>query len=46
MTDYITNLAENQTTFEAKNLIGKFSMDGLASCAFEVETGSFNNDDS
>ena len=32
--------------FEAKELAGKFSIDGLASCAFGVEAGSFDGEDS
>ena len=46
MNAYVSNLAENDKEFEAKDLTGKFSLDGLASCAFGVETGSFDDDNS
>ena len=46
MNDYVLKFAQSQTQFETKDLAGKFSLDGLASCAFGVETGSFDGEDS
>ena len=38
---YVADLADSQEIFEAKELCGKFSVDGLASCAFGVDAGAF-----
>ena len=46
MHSHVLNLAKTGEAFETKDLGGKFSLDGLASCAFGVETGSFDNADS
>ena len=46
MNDYVLKLAQSDQTFETKDLAGKFSLDGLASCAFGVETGSFDGTES
>ena len=46
MNEYVLKLAQNNQAFETKDLAGKFSLDGLASCAFGVETGSFENTES
>ena len=46
MNTYVSKLAEENVEFEAKELTGKYSLDGLASCAFGVETGSFDDDNS
>merc|ERR1712038_957334 len=46
MNDYVLKFAQSQTPFETKDLAGKFSLDGLASCAFGVETGSFDEKES
>ena len=46
MNSHVSKLAESNEMFEAKDLAGKFSLDGLASCAFGVETGSFDEKDS
>ena len=43
---HVLNLARTGEAFETKDLAGKFSLDGLASCAFGVETGSFDGTDS
>ena len=40
--DYIKTESKSNTEIELKNLMGKFSMDALASCAFGVESGSFS----
>ena len=44
--EHILSLARSGEAFETKELGGKFSVDGLASCAFGVETGSFDGEDS
>ena len=46
MNNYVLKLVQSNQPFETKDLAGKFSLDGLASCAFGVETGSFGNTDS
>ena len=46
MNKYVSTLAEEGTMFEAKEFAGKFSIDGLASCAFGVEAGSFDGENS
>ena len=46
MDSHISNLARAGEPFETKELGGKFSLDGLASCAFGVETGSFDGKES
>lgn len=46
MNVYVSKLAESKTVFECKELAGKFSIDGLASCAFGVDSGSFDGEDS
>ena len=43
MNSYVSKFAESNEMFETKDLAGKFSVDGLASCAFGVETGSFED---
>ena len=40
------NLASSGEAFDARDLAGKFSLDGMASCAFGVETGSFESTES
>ena len=44
MNNYLSQLADSQEIFETKEVCGKFVLDGLASCAFGVETGSFDDD--
>ena len=46
MNHYVTKLADAGTMFEAKEFAGKFSIDGLASCAFGVDAGSFEGENS
>ena len=46
MIGYVAKLAESQTEFETKELAGKFSIDGIASCAFGVDSGSFDDEKS
>lgn len=47
MINYVTKLAENDIEFETRSSIaGKYSVDGIASCAFGVETGSFDDENS
>ena len=46
MNGYVLKLAQSDQPFETKDLAGKFSLDGLASCAFGVETGSFDGTES
>ena len=46
MHGHVLKLAESDEAFETKDLAGKFSLDGLASCAFGVETGSFDDEKS
>ena len=46
MTVYVSKLAESSTEFETKDLAGKYSIEGLASCAFGVDSGSFDGDQS
>ena len=43
MESYIDELAATQEDIELKNLMGKFSMAAIASCAFGVDSGSFTN---
>ena len=43
---HIKNLSKSQNEIELKDLMGKFSMDALASCAFGVDSGSFSNEKS
>ena len=46
MNHYVTALADAGTMFETKEFAGKFSIDGLASCAFGVDAGSFDGENS
>ena len=46
MHGHVLNLAKSNKAFETKDLGGKFSIDGIASCTFGVETGSFGNTES
>ena len=46
MHGYVSKLAKSEKAFETKDLAGKFSLDGLATCAFGVETGSFDDEKS
>ena len=46
MQGYVLKLSKSDEAFETKDLAGKFSLDGLASCAFGVETGSFDDEKS
>jgi len=46
MHGHVLNLAESNKAFETKDLCGRFSIDSIASCAFGVETGSFDNTES
>ena len=46
MNEHVSNLARSGDAFETKDLAGKFSLDGLASCAFGVENGSFDEKES
>ena len=43
---YIMIHSSTNEGLEVKNLMGKFSMDALASCAFGVDSGSFTNENS
>ena len=45
MYDHVLKLAQSEEAFETKDLAGKFSLDGLATCAFGVETGSFDEEE-
>ena len=40
---HIEELRATNENIELKNLMGKFSMDALASCAFGVDSGSFTH---
>ena len=46
MDTYVKSLAEAGEAFETKDLTGRFSLDGLATSAFGVEAGSFNEEES
>ena len=46
MNTYVSKLAKNEVEFETRSLTGKYSVDGLASCAFGVEAGSFDDENS
>ena len=46
MNTYISDFAETQDMFETKDVCGKFSIDGLASCAFGVDAKTFEDGDS
>ena len=46
MNVYVSKLADSTTVFECKELAGKYSIDGIASCAFGVDSGSFDEDES
>ena len=43
---YIMIHSSTNEGLELKYLMGKFSMDALASCAFGVDSGSFTNENS
>ena len=45
MYNYVLTLAKSEETFETKDLAGKFSLDGIATCAFGVEAGSFDDEE-
>jgi cytochrome P450 family 6 len=42
----IGKCAENNEAFELKEMLGKYSMDAIASCAFGVDAQSYTNKDS
>ncbi len=42
----VTSAAEDGTVIDLKDKFGKFSMDTIASCAFGVDAGSFNEGES
>ena len=44
--EYIGKEADKQTPFELKQMLGKYSMDTIASCAFGVDAQAFRNDKS
>ena len=44
MYNYVLKLAKSEETFETKDLAEKFSLDGIATCAFGIESGSFNDE--
>ena len=46
LTDALDELAEKNEVFELKELLGKYSMDTIASCAFGVDSQAFKNKDS
>ena len=46
LTDALDKLAEKNEVFELKELLGKYSMDTIASCAFGVDSQAFKNKDS
>ena len=46
MNTYMAKFAKTQEVFETKDVCGRFVIDALASCAFGVETGSFDGEDS
>ena len=46
LTDALDELAEKNEEFELKKLLGKYSMDTIASCAFGVDSQAFKNKDS
>ena len=46
LTDALDELAEKNEEFELKELLGKYSMDTIASCAFGVDSQAFKNKDS
>merc|ERR1712079_452597 len=45
MHTHVSKFAESGEEFETKTLMGKFSLDGLATCAFGVEAGSFDDEE-
>ena len=46
MYNHVLKLSESKEAFETNDLAGKFSLDSITSCAFGVETGSFDGKDS
>ena len=46
LTDELDELAGKNEEFELKKLLGKYSMDTIASCAFGVDSQAFKNKDS
>jgi cytochrome P450 family 6 len=46
MISSIGKCAENNEAFELKEMLGKYSMDSIASCAFGVDAQSYTNKDS
>ena len=45
ISDHIKKESKSGSEIELKNLMGKFSLDALASCAFGVDSESFSNGD-
>ena len=46
LVEYIGKEADKDVDFELKEMLGKFSMDTIASCAFGVDAQAFRNDKS
>ena len=46
LTTAVEKIAESGEDFELKELLGKYSMDTIASCAFGVDSQAFTNKDS
>ncbi len=43
---YVGKEVDNDNDFELKEMLGKYSMDTIASCAFGVDAQAFTNDKS
>ena len=43
LTSAMEDFAEKDESFELKELLGKYSMDTIASCAFGVDSQAFTN---
>lgn len=46
MNEYVSKLADSGSIFETRELTGKYSIDGIATCAFGVDASSFDEKES
>ena len=46
MNVYVSKLAESDSIFDTKDITGRYSIDGLATCAFGLDSGCFDEKES
>ena len=46
MNIYVSKLADSDSIFETKDLTGRYSIDGIATCAFGLDSGCFDETES